>query len=167
MNKLVRSILVIMVMMSIVLNGSISGATMNTVRNSSDISVLEETDDGMKLKEAYEREKEQNVDGSIQEDTMANEEESIEQYDKLQEIVYNADTSKYKSYYGGAYIDDEGDLVVQASKKSGKIIENIKEATESEDVSVNMVEYSYTKLQKVYNQISDEMEKREEDIYLL
>lgn len=75
------------------------------------------------------------------------------QYEKLMDSFEDTETGElvYPEYYGGSYINDDGDAVVyvvaENVKEKERALKSIKSTTDTSDIKVKNVEYSYKELE--------------------
>lgn len=62
-------------------------------------------------------------------------------------------TISYPDYYGGAFLNEDGKLVVNVTTQNEYIVETIRTATENDEIIINNVDYSYNYLLELQNQI--------------
>ena len=94
--------------------------------------------------------------------------ESSSNAKKINDLILasNARSSSYPSYYGGQYINDNQELVLQITEnekdfKNNSIYQKINEI--NNDIVYETIEYSYNELEEVYNSITT---KLDEEVYL-
>ena len=105
------------------------------------------------LKQRIEESKESQKENSLE--VLEDEIEINNDYKEVQKIVTKdiKNGKKYIEYYGGAYMTDEGQLVVQTVDASTSEQNNILNNT-SDHVVIKMVENTYNNLQETYKEIS-------------
>lgn len=64
----------------------------------------------------------------------------------------------YDENYGGAYIDEEGNLVVQLVDSSNEEVEELKENTGNSNIKIENCEYAYNELIYVITEINDNLD---------
>ena len=83
------------------------------------------------------------------------------QYEKLMDSFEDTETGEliYPDYYGGSYINDDGDAVVcvvaENVKEKDRALKSIKATTDSSDIKVKNVEYSYKELEKMMELLNE------------
>jgi streptogrisin B len=94
-------------------------------------------------------------------DAEAAESKSALQYDKLMDSFEKTETDEliYPDYYGGAYINDNGNLVVCAVAENAKeqkaALKSIQEDVGSSDFEVKYVTYSYNALEEMMELLNE------------
>lgn len=85
------------------------------------------------------------------------EREINDDYKKVQKIVTKKGEKKYEDYYGGAYMTEDGKLVIQtvgaSTAEKKKILNNT-----SDHVIIKKVKNSYNDLQNTYEEISEKFQ---------
>lgn len=66
---------------------------------------------------------------------------------------------KYPNYYGGAYLNSDGLLVVNVTERTPTIEQEIKSATGNTEIIISVVNYSYNYLLDLHDQIVEFIEK--------
>ena len=88
---------------------------------------------------------------------MENECESENEYEKLNWEIFDEDKKEinkaYPDYYGGSYIDDTGELIVQVTQNDKEIISIIKDYTDNPDINIMYVNNSYNELEALQDYI--------------
>ncbi len=85
--------------------------------------------------------------------------ESIQQYRSLldgfnkEAKTRMLDEQVYDDNYGGAYIDNEGKLVVLLVKNDEESIESIEEGTGNENIKIEICEYSFNEMLQVISKM--------------
>lgn len=85
----------------------------------------------------------------------AEESKSALQYEKLMDSFEETETGEliYPNYYGGSYIDDNGEFVVCAVAENAKekeyALKSIKENADASDFNIKNVKYSYNELEEM------------------
>ena len=83
------------------------------------------------------------------------------QYDKLMDSFEETEAGEliYPNYYGGSYIDENGDLVVcavaESAKEKASTLKSIKETVNSSDLQIKNVKYSYNDLEKMMELLNE------------
>lgn len=130
------------------------------------LSAKEEFDGGKLLAIAVENQKKEFI-SKIENRTLdisKEEEQALEDNEKVMEQVIETDNIseddiEYADYFGGTYIDDEDNLVVQVTKNATKTDRKEIDAAISDETKVETVGVSYADLLEAYNLDSDCMEK--------
>jgi len=84
-------------------------------------------------------------------------EKAVNEYNKLMNSIHDSNKRSsdeaFPEYYGGAFIDENDDLVVLVTtkEKSGK--EKVKEATENSDTKIKEAKHSYNDLLKIQTKV--------------
>ncbi|MDE7424408.1 MAG: S1 family peptidase [Lachnospiraceae bacterium] len=115
------------------------------------------------LKQRIEQSKESQRENSLE--VLEDEIEINNDYKEVQKIVTKntKNGKKYIEYYGGAYMTDEGQLVVQTVDASTSEQNNILNNT-SDHVVIKMVENTYNDLQETYKEISKKFQDYVENL---
>ena len=91
----------------------------------------------------------------------ANNKLSIEMYDKLMNsfgkdwMERESDPDLYPDYYGGSFIDNNGNFVIALTNNSQKVQELLKEALETDNFKTETVQYSYRQMLRVMDSIDE------------
>jgi len=82
------------------------------------------------------------------ENILKNQENSIKEYNKLMEKLEkeNGEKKEKPEYFGGCYIDNDGELVVLLIDDTKENIKMIKETTDNEKIRIKKVKYSYNEI---------------------
>lgn len=83
---------------------------------------------------------------------------SIKKYNKILSGLKEKDNSKYYKYYGGAYIGDEGELVVLLTKVSSENISKVKNLSGDDSIEIKQCKYSYSELLEVISKINNNID---------
>ncbi len=102
--------------------------------------------------------------GGKTEEFYANQAESIAQYNKLLErfSVQNrsvAGEKVYDSRFGGAYLNDDGELIVLLTENTNENQALVKEYTEEPKILIATCKYSYNELNRIINTINLHLEE--------
>ncbi len=95
---------------------------------------------------------------------------SSSMYEKLMDSFENTETGEvvYPDYYGGTYINHDGDAVVcvatEGTKARTRALKNIKATTDSSDFVIENVEYSYNELEDMMNFLNEYKQKNGNDL---
>lgn len=91
----------------------------------------------------------------------ANNKLSLEMYDKLMNsfgkdwMERESDPDLYPDYYGGSFIDNNGNFVIALTNNSQKVQELLKEALETDNFKTETVQYSYRQMLRVMDSIDE------------
>ena len=91
----------------------------------------------------------------------ANNKLSLEMYDKLMNsfgkdwMERESDPDLYPDYYGGSFIDNNGNFVIALTNNSQKVQELLKEALETDKFKTEAVQYSYRQMLRVMDSIDE------------
>ena len=91
----------------------------------------------------------------------ANNKLSLEMYDKLMNsfgkdwMERESDPDLYPDYYGGSFIDNNGNFVIALTNNSQKVQELLKEALETDNFKIETVQYSYRQILRVMDSIDE------------
>lgn len=96
---------------------------------------------------------------------LANEEHSLNVFDKLTPVIMPADGSTtetaYADFYGGSYLDDEGKLIVLVKGDTEKTKEKLSEFIGSSEFSVKSCKYSFNELKEMKRKLAEKMDDEE------
>ncbi|HLW10808.1 MAG TPA: hypothetical protein VKX35_10430 [Fermentimonas sp.] len=91
----------------------------------------------------------------------ANNKLSLEMYDKLMNsfgkdwMERESDPDLYPDYYGGSFIDNNGNFVIALTNNSQKVQELLIEALETDNFKTETVQYSYRQMLRVMDSIDE------------
>lgn len=123
------------------------------------VSLDSETDIAQKVETAI-SEYEKSISIEIDSERLQNESQANAQYNRLLENIHEkTDTDAYPGYYGGAYIDQEGHLIVCVTEDRAKteVIDSIGKFTGNPDIKIKTVKFSFNELIHAQNEISNIM----------
>ena len=84
--------------------------------------------------------------------------QSIQQYSSLLDSFGDSHKMNYPDYYAGAYLNEEGKLVIKTTTSSTSARRSIRSATKNENVIFEDAEYSYAELTELKDAIFEYME---------
>ena len=96
----------------------------------------------------------------IGEDRFVREGKACDAYDRLLASFSSDPLTRgddYPAFYGGAFVDENGDLVINVTNKDAAVIETLTAITGLSEIKIQTVSYSYAELVKMSDELQDRL----------
>lgn len=100
----------------------------------------------------------ENTESKYNDEYFARQEKSIIEYNNLLNEIVKKDKNNLKGSFGGAFLDDNGDLIVQLTDDSSDKVKVLVEITKNEKIKTKKCKYTMEELLSIVNYINDNRE---------